>query len=114
MFFVCFPSIEFGKIGKTTTATLVAKEDGRHIVEFNASDVRSKKALQNAIGDLTGSQGISFANMKKRSDSTKKAKPYIQKRCIIMDEVDGMGKSIKFERKVCAYFHYLFLHFVSV
>mmetsp|Transcript_2927 Transcript_2927/g.5901 ORF Transcript_2927/g.5901 Transcript_2927/m.5901 type:complete len:1033 (-) Transcript_2927:1558-4656(-) len=75
-------------IGKTTTATLVAKEDGRDVLEYNASDARSKKALQ-FMGDLTGSQGISFANAKKKSSSKKK--PSIQKRCIIMDEVDGMG-----------------------
>mmetsp|Transcript_49385 Transcript_49385/g.55895 ORF Transcript_49385/g.55895 Transcript_49385/m.55895 type:complete len:1157 (+) Transcript_49385:190-3660(+) len=80
-------------IGKTTTAYLVAKEDGRDVLEFNASDVRSKKALQSAIGDLTGSQGISFANMKTKGTNTikSKAKPSILRRCVIMDEVDGMG-----------------------
>lgn len=73
-------------IGKTTTATLVAKEDGRDALEYNASDVRSKKALQ-VMGDLTGSQGLSFA----KSNSNSKKRTEIQKRCIIMDEVDGMG-----------------------
>eukprot|EP00536_Pseudo-nitzschia_multiseries_P004109 jgi/Psemu1/237322/estExt_Genewise1.C_670021 len=79
-------------IGKTTTATLVAKEDGRDVLEYNASDTRSKKALQ-FMGDLTGSQGISFGNVnaKTKSSSSKKKPPTIQKRCIIMDEVDGMG-----------------------
>ena len=74
---------------ETTTATLVAKEDGRDVLEYNASDARSKKALQ-VMGDLTGSQGLNFgANKKKPSNNNKK--PAIQKRCIIMDEVDGMG-----------------------
>ena len=42
------------------------------------------------MGDLTGSQGLNFGNAnKKKSNKTKK--PEIQKRCIIMDEVDGMG-----------------------
>lgn len=68
-------------IGKTTTATVVAAEAGRDLLEFNASDVRSKKALQEQVGDITGSQTIQFAAHKQPR----------QKRCIIMDEVDGMG-----------------------
>mmetsp|Transcript_12150 Transcript_12150/g.33672 ORF Transcript_12150/g.33672 Transcript_12150/m.33672 type:complete len:1000 (-) Transcript_12150:3555-6554(-) len=67
-------------IGKTTTATLVAQEAGREVVEYNASDVRSKKALKETLGDITGSRSIQFSAKEKR----------IQ-RCIIMDEVDGMG-----------------------
>ncbi len=40
------------------------------------------------MGDLTGSQGLNFgANQKKMNGK----KPEIKKRCIIMDEVDGMG-----------------------
>lgn len=68
-------------IGKTTTATVVATEAGRDVLEFNASDVRSKKALQEQVGDITGSQTIQFGG------STRPR----QQRCIIMDEVDGMG-----------------------
>ena len=74
--------------GKTTTATLVARESGRDVLELNASDARSKKALSNALGDVTGSQVLSFDNM---GDKKNKKKAVIQKRCIIMDEVDGMG-----------------------
>lgn len=70
-------------IGKTTTATLVANQAGRDVVEFNASDVRSKKALQTGLGDIGGSHSISFGNTGKAIS--------VQKRCIIMDEVDGMG-----------------------
>ena len=33
-------------LGKTTTARLLAAEYGYGIVEFNASDVRNKKAVQ--------------------------------------------------------------------
>ncbi len=73
-------------IGKTTTATLVAREAGRDVLEFNASDVRSKKALQNDLGDVTGSQCISFAPGNK---GKKQGAP--RKRVLIMDEVDGMG-----------------------
>ncbi|VEU33706.1 unnamed protein product [Pseudo-nitzschia multistriata] len=74
-------------IGKTTTATLVAREDGRDVLEYNASDTRSKKALQ-FMGDLTGSHGISF---QKTGAGGRPQKPSVKKRCIIMDEVDGMG-----------------------
>jgi len=81
--FICFLTPPTG-IGKTTTATLVAKESGRQVIEFNASDARSKKALQESLGDITGSQVLSFYG----NDKTKKPK---QKRCVIMDEVDGMG-----------------------
>lgn len=70
---------------ETTTATLVAMEAGRDVLEFNASDVRSKKAMQDAFGDITGSHTLHFG-----SSSNSKSTPR-QKRCIIMDEVDGMG-----------------------
>eukprot|EP00980_Cylindrotheca_fusiformis_P028569 scaffold22612_cov138-Cylindrotheca_fusiformis.AAC.3 len=72
-------------IGKTTTATLVAKEAGRDLLEFNASDARSKKTLQSTLGDLTGSQALSFGPVNGKKKSPKKL------RCIVMDEVDGMG-----------------------
>ena len=75
-------------IGKTTTATLVAKEAGRDVLELNASDVRSKKALAEKLGDVTGSRVLNFANTNARSG---KKDPPAKKRCIIMDEVDGMG-----------------------
>mmetsp|Transcript_32032 Transcript_32032/g.77823 ORF Transcript_32032/g.77823 Transcript_32032/m.77823 type:complete len:986 (+) Transcript_32032:157-3114(+) len=74
-------------IGKTTSATLVATEAGRDLLEFNASDVRSKKALQNGLGDLTGSQALNFGPAANKG----KKKPPKKLRCIIMDEVDGMG-----------------------
>ena len=76
-------------VGKTTTATLVAHESGRDVLELNASDARSKKALSQALGDVTGSQVLSFDNM---GESKGKKKVVHKKlRCIIMDEVDGMG-----------------------
>ena len=69
---------------ETTTATLVAQESGRDVLEFNASDVRSKKAMQEAMGDITGSHTLEFRTFHKSQHHRKK-------RCIIMDEVDGMG-----------------------
>jgi replication factor C subunit 1 len=70
---------------ETTTATLVAKEAGRDLREFNASDARSKKALQQHLGDLTGSQSLGFSAHGTQATNKK------QLRCIVMDEVDGMG-----------------------
>ncbi|GKY93311.1 hypothetical protein MPSEU_000298700 [Mayamaea pseudoterrestris] len=73
-------------IGKTTSALVVANEAGRDVIEFNASDVRSKKSLGNDIGDVTGSRTLEFGvNNKRFTEATRK------KRVIIMDEVDGMG-----------------------
>jgi replication factor C subunit 1 len=72
---------------ETTTAILVAQEAGRDTLEFNASDVRSKKSMQETLGDITGSQTLSFG----APSSKKSATPQKKKRVIIMDEVDGMG-----------------------
>ena len=71
---------------------MVARESGRDVLELNASDARSKKALNEALGDVTGSQVLSFDNMGCDDDKTKKkAAQGGQRRCIVMDEVDGMG-----------------------
>ena len=43
------------------------------------------------MGDVTGSQVLSFANMGNDAKGKKKRKVEPQKRVIIMDEVDGMG-----------------------
>ncbi|EJK63089.1 hypothetical protein THAOC_16273, partial [Thalassiosira oceanica] len=60
-------------IGKTTTATLVARETGRDVLELNASDARSKKALTEALGDVTGSHVICFDKSKaKVSDNERR------------------------------------------
>lgn len=88
------PPVSRCTAGKTTTATLVARESGRDVLELNASDARSKKALNEALGDVTGSQVLSFNNMGRDGDNTKKKSAQghpPQRRCIIMDEVDGMG-----------------------
>ena len=73
-------------IGKTTTATLVAEEANRQVLELNASDTRSKKSLETTLGDVTGSQVLNFGKSTGKSSANS-----VMKRCIIMDEVDGMG-----------------------
>ena len=74
-------------IGKTTTATLVAKEAGYTYIEFNASDSRSKKLLDKVLGESVESCSIdSYFRGKHRADDAAS-----DRHCIIMDEVDGMA-----------------------
>ena len=71
-------------IGKSTLAALVAKEAGFDITEFNASDVRSKKSMQNGgLRDIVQNTSICF--------DTKSSSPQLRQRVVIMDEVDGMS-----------------------
>uniref|UniRef100_A0A6P7FBV7 Replication factor C subunit 1 n=1 Tax=Diabrotica virgifera virgifera TaxID=50390 RepID=A0A6P7FBV7_DIAVI len=70
-------------VGKTTTATLVSKELGFDVVEFNASDTRSKKLLHEEVAQLLSTTTIAgFAAGKTKTD---------KKRVLLMDEVDGMA-----------------------
>ncbi|KAI4465725.1 chromosome transmission fidelity factor 18 [Holotrichia oblita] len=70
-------------IGKTTTATLVAKELGFDIVEFNASDTRSKRLLHEEVSQLLSTNSLA-GFVKDGSAPTKK-------HVLLMDEVDGMA-----------------------
>ncbi|ORZ41021.1 hypothetical protein BCR44DRAFT_1424220 [Catenaria anguillulae PL171] len=71
-------------IGKTTAAHVVAKECGFNVLEFNASDMRNKKSLDQVAAHLTDNQTLFDAFKTGKSSS---------KHCIIMDEVDGMSGS---------------------
>mmetsp|Transcript_120704 Transcript_120704/g.341330 ORF Transcript_120704/g.341330 Transcript_120704/m.341330 type:complete len:617 (+) Transcript_120704:109-1959(+) len=70
-------------IGKTTTATLVARCNRKYkLMEFNASDARSKKVVDTMSKSLAGNHTLSFgAN----------GKSAIERAVIIMDECDGMS-----------------------
>ncbi|KAK5646065.1 hypothetical protein RI129_004529 [Pyrocoelia pectoralis] len=70
-------------IGKTTTATLVAKELGFDVVEFNASDTRSKKLLHEEVSQLLTTTSLA-GYFTGGSAPTKK-------HVLLMDEVDGMA-----------------------
>lgn len=70
-------------IGKTTTATLVAKELGFDVVEMNASDTRSKKLLAEEVSQLLST--TSLAGFFKEGTAPTK------KHVLLMDEVDGMA-----------------------
>eukprot|EP00834_Sanchytrium_tribonematis_P006182 NODE_432_length_7521_cov_0.745891.p3 type:complete len:325 gc:universal NODE_432_length_7521_cov_0.745891:1838-864(-) len=67
-------------IGKTSMAHVAAKECGFDILEFNASDTRSKTSMQRVLAESFQSGTISsyFGTASK-------------KKVIIMDEVDGLG-----------------------
>lgn len=74
-------------IGKTTAAHLAAKLADHDIIENNASDTRSKKMVENGIGDTmdnTSLMGFFAADGKKVSTEKKNI-------VLIMDEVDGMS-----------------------
>ncbi|XP_017775919.1 PREDICTED: replication factor C subunit 1 [Nicrophorus vespilloides] len=70
-------------VGKTTTATLVAKELGFDVVEFNASDTRSKRLLHEEVAQLLSTKSLA-TYFKDGSAPTKK-------HVLLMDEVDGMA-----------------------
>lgn len=73
-------------IGKTTTAYVVCAQLDYEILEFNASDTRSKRLLQEQIaGILSNNTMKSFLN---NPSDKKKTHP---KHVLLMDEVDGMA-----------------------
>ena len=81
-------------LGKTTAAHLVAKLEGFQAMEFNASDVRSKKALEDMMKEATQCKTITelFAAKTNGVGSSSKstvAKSFLSGKVIIMDEVDG-------------------------
>lgn len=43
-------------VGKSSTATLVAKEMGYHVLELNASDTRNKSSLSGELSSVLGNQ----------------------------------------------------------
>lgn len=74
-------------IGKTTAAHLAAKLEGYDVLEQNASDARSKKMVENGLGEVMNNTSLAgyFAGDGKKVDLAKK------KIVLIMDEVDGMS-----------------------
>ena len=77
-------------VGKTSTAKVVLKHAGYDIVELNASDTRSEKAIKSMAGDMVGNQSIAdFATAEGVGGKGFKGKN--GKMALIMDEVDGMS-----------------------
>uniref|UniRef100_A0A1B6MVA5 Replication factor C subunit 1 n=1 Tax=Graphocephala atropunctata TaxID=36148 RepID=A0A1B6MVA5_9HEMI len=71
-------------VGKTTTAHLVSRELGFDVVEFNASDTRSKKLLHQEVSELLSTNSLS-------PFFTGKGEQVTKKHVLLMDEVDGMA-----------------------
>ena len=69
-------------IGKTTLATLTAREMDLDVLELNASDTRNKKQLDCMLLEAVSSRAIALGQGRA-----------LRQRLVIMDEVDGMGGS---------------------
>ncbi|EAR83422.1 BRCT domain protein (macronuclear) [Tetrahymena thermophila SB210] len=84
-------------IGKTTSVRLIAKFMGYEIREWNASDERNKKSVNNILGDLKSNSILNLLKKNNTSDQTNnKADDEVEaktnkKFIILMDEVDGMS-----------------------
>ncbi|KAI8593968.1 replication factor RFC1 C terminal domain-containing protein [Geranomyces variabilis] len=82
-------------IGKTTSAHLVAQLEGFDVLEFNASDVRSKKALGVGFGDSIGSHAVTeyFGTSVSSTANGRSlaAGGSGRRQVVVMDEVDGMS-----------------------
>ncbi|KAL4508550.1 hypothetical protein ABPG72_003854 [Tetrahymena utriculariae] len=84
-------------IGKTTSVRLIAKHMGYEIREWNASDQRSKKSVNNILGDLKSNSILNLLKKNNPNDQTdNKADDEVEaksnkKFIILMDEVDGMS-----------------------
>lgn len=75
-------------IGKTTMAHLAAKLSNYKVLEFNASDCRSKTTIQESIKEVINNTVINrdFFNSKEKFKDKQ-----LQRQVLIMDEVDGMS-----------------------
>jgi len=72
-------------IGKTTTCRIIAQQHcGYEVLEYNASDARGQKAIQEMADGIADNTTINFGQSGALAGLTRRA-------CIIMDEVDGMG-----------------------
>ncbi|XP_068084538.1 replication factor C subunit 1 isoform X2 [Anabrus simplex] len=72
-------------IGKTTMSHVISKELGFDIVEFNASDTRSKSRLHDEVSTLLSSQSL-YGYFHESGPKTTSPN-----HVLIMDEVDGMA-----------------------
>lgn len=90
-------------IGKTTAAHIVAQACGFCVLEFNASDVRSKSSLHEHVMALASNTTLAMGKPKPlggaAAAATSSGSPAASgfngklqmRNCVIMDEVDGMS-----------------------
>ena len=75
-------------VGKTSTAKVILAQCGYDVVELNASDTRSEKALKALATDMVGNTSIAdFAAGKSHANGD----GVPRRMALIMDEVDGMS-----------------------
>ena len=74
-------------VGKTSSAKVILAQCGYDVVELNASDTRSQKALKEMAGDLVGNTSI--AEFATGQHGTVRSTSGLM--ALIMDEVDGMS-----------------------
>ncbi|KTW32453.1 replication factor C subunit 1 [Pneumocystis jirovecii RU7] len=74
-------------IGKTTSAHLVASLEGYDVLEFNASDTRSRKLLEESLNKVYNNTSLNGFFLLDEQTAEKKKNKFV----IIMDEVDGVS-----------------------
>jgi len=72
-------------VGKTSLAKVLAEEANFEVIEFNASDTRSRKSMKDTVSFITTHGNVS------KYYELEQVKPCL----IIMDEVDGMSSGDK-------------------
>lgn len=85
-------------IGKTTSAHLACQAAGFSAIEFNASDTRSKKSIEDILGEYIDNRSIAeFFKPASKPEVDLQVRPssstHAQKRrpALILDEIDGMS-----------------------
>ncbi|KAI9020039.1 replication factor RFC1 C terminal domain-containing protein [Phycomyces nitens] len=81
-------------IGKTTAAHVIAEECGYHPLEFNASDSRNKKVLEDQITETVRNRSVTEYYCSNGTNVKEPPKELLgsgKKIVVIMDEVDGMS-----------------------
>ncbi|CDH56922.1 replication factor c subunit 1 [Lichtheimia corymbifera JMRC:FSU:9682] len=80
-------------IGKTTTALVVARTHGYEPLEFNASDTRNKKRLQELLSPMVNNRSMTefYHDTTNKASKEEEEKVSSGKVLLIMDEVDGMS-----------------------
>lgn len=85
-------------IGKTTAANILSEECNYKVIEYNASDSRTEKALRENLSDVTNNTTLddffkpaSAVNKIEPPSKKRKTTPQLNKKTVIlMDEADGM------------------------
>lgn len=70
-------------VGKTTTVYMVAKALGKDVIEYNASDFRSKKSLREMVSGVVDNRVFSASGFLRKTESAD------MNFILLMDEVDG-------------------------